>query len=88
MIFLKVIYTNFNILEELRKKSIQELESLLKNMQAYHQKMYEQANYWLDAKEQLIMDAETHNKVIASLVQFARDQQQAPKSIFYKDFNF
>jgi hypothetical protein len=51
----------------------------MNNMQIYQQKMYEQSNYWLDAKEQLIMDAETHNKVIASLVQYARDQQQAPK---------
>ena len=65
--------------EELRKKSIPELESLIEDLQNYHQKMHEQANYWLDAKEQLIMDAETHNKVIASLVQYARDQQQAPK---------
>jgi hypothetical protein len=52
-------------------------------MQTYQQKMYEQSNYWLDAKEQLIMDAETHNKVIASLVQYARDQQQAPKSKYF-----
>ena len=70
---------NLRISEELRKKSTQELQSLLQNFQIYQQKMYEQSNYWLDAKEQLIMDAETHNKVIASLVQHARDQQEVPK---------
>lgn len=61
---------------------MQELQSLVLSLQIYQQKMYEQSNYWLDAKEQLIMDAETHNKVIASLVQHARDQQQAPKGNF------
>jgi hypothetical protein len=76
--------SKFKILDELRKKNLQELESLLNNMQIYQQKMYEQSNYWLDAKEQLIMDAETHNKVIASLVQYARDQQQAPKSNYFR----
>ncbi len=36
--------------------------------------MQDQAGYWLDAKEQLIMDAEMHNKMIASLVQYATQQ--------------
>jgi Skp family chaperone for outer membrane proteins len=65
--------------EELRKKSPDELQSLIKSLHIYHPKIHEQANYWLDAKEQLVMDAETHNKVIASLVQYAQQQQQAPK---------
>ena len=38
-------------------------------------RMQEQAGYWLDAKEQLVMDAEMHNKMIASLVQYATQQQ-------------
>ena len=37
--------------------------------------MQEQSAFWLDAKEQLLMDAEIHNKMIASLVQFAATQQ-------------
>ena len=65
--------------EDLRKKSPQELQEYIRLLHMYHQKMQEQANYWLDAKEQLVMDAETHNKVIASLVQYAQQQQIAPK---------
>lgn len=38
-------------------------------------KIQEQAAFWLDAKEQLLMDAEMHNKMIASLVQYAQQQQ-------------
>jgi Skp family chaperone for outer membrane proteins len=68
-----------NYLDDLRKKSVQELEEIIQKLHIYHQRMHEQANYWLDAKEQLVMDAETHNKVIASLVQYAKDQQEAPK---------
>jgi Skp family chaperone for outer membrane proteins len=68
--------------EELRRKTTEELQGFLNSLHLYHQKMHEQANYWLDAKEQLIMDAETHNKVIASLVQYAQQQQQqVPKGI-------
>ncbi|KAJ1548759.1 hypothetical protein HK405_015545, partial [Cladochytrium tenue] len=37
-------------------------------------RMQEQANFWLDAREQLLMDAEMHNKMIKSLVQYATIQ--------------
>jgi hypothetical protein len=41
--------------------------------------MQEQVDYWLDSKERLLMDAEMHNKMIASLVNFAQQQQETPK---------
>ncbi|KNC99437.1 uncharacterized protein SPPG_05678 [Spizellomyces punctatus DAOM BR117] len=65
--------------DEIRKKSVEELADLVQQLTVYHQKMQDQANYWLDSKEQLIMDAEMHNKMIASLVQYAQQQQTAPK---------
>ena len=69
--------------EELRFKSTEDLRTLVSALMDYHQKMQEQANYWLDSKEQLIMDAEMHNKMIASLVQYAQQQQIAPKGIYF-----
>ncbi|KAJ3102518.1 hypothetical protein HDU97_000477 [Phlyctochytrium planicorne] len=60
--------------DELRGKSNEELEELIKILALYQLKMQEQANFWLDAKEQLVMDAEMHNKMIASLVQYATQQ--------------
>lgn len=42
--------------------------------------MQDQAGFWLDAKEQLVMDAEMHNKMIASLVGYAQQQQVALKT--------
>ena len=46
--------------------------------------MQEQVNYWLDGKEQLMMDAEMNNKMIASLVTYAQQQQVAgTKGIVY-----
>ncbi|TPX59654.1 hypothetical protein SpCBS45565_g07673 [Spizellomyces sp. 'palustris'] len=65
--------------DEIRKKTVEELAELVQMLTVYHQKMQDQANYWLDSKEQLIMDAEMHNKMIASLVQYAQQQQTAPK---------
>ncbi|KAJ3288675.1 hypothetical protein HK104_008031 [Borealophlyctis nickersoniae] len=65
--------------DEMRRKSPAELSDLIRTLHAMHQRMQEQANHWLDAKEQLAMDAEMHNKMIASLVQYAQQQQVAPK---------
>jgi hypothetical protein len=64
----------------MRKKTNEELEELIKTLALHQVRMQEQANYWLDAKEQLLMDAEMHNKMIASLVQYATQQQMgSPK---------
>ncbi|KAJ3329985.1 hypothetical protein HDU76_006713 [Blyttiomyces sp. JEL0837] len=63
--------------DELRKKTNDELEELIKVLALHQVKLQEQANYWLDAKEQLVMDAEMHNKMIASLVQYATQQHTA-----------
>ncbi|KAJ3022853.1 hypothetical protein HKX48_005054 [Thoreauomyces humboldtii] len=65
--------------EEIRQQTVAQLAALVANLTSAHQKMQDQANYWLDSKEQLIMDAEMHNKMIASLVQYAQQQQTAPK---------
>ncbi|KAJ3325450.1 hypothetical protein HDV06_004309 [Boothiomyces sp. JEL0866] len=62
--------------DEIRKKSKTELRELIQVLQKSLQQMQEQTNYWLDSKEQLVMDAEMHNKMIASLVTYAQQQQQ------------
>ncbi|KAI8912245.1 hypothetical protein DFJ77DRAFT_511761 [Powellomyces hirtus] len=66
--------------DDLRNQSVEQLAALVASLTAAHQKMQDQANYWLDSKEQLVMDAEMHNKMIASLVQYAQQQQTAPKA--------
>ncbi|KAK6092457.1 hypothetical protein MT418_007025 [Batrachochytrium dendrobatidis] len=65
--------------EEMRHHSTGEIRDLIKSLMDHHLKMQEQANHWLDSKEQLVMDAEMHNKMIASLVQYAQQQQVTPK---------
>ncbi len=60
--------------------SDQELQKLLERFLAISKQMQEYTAYWLDAKEQLVMDAEMHNKMIASLVQYAQQQQQLAAS--------
>ncbi|KAI8808182.1 hypothetical protein BJ742DRAFT_809973 [Cladochytrium replicatum] len=67
--------------DELRQKSADELQTLIRELGNYTTRMQEHANYWLDAKEQLVMDAEMHNKMIASLVNYAQQLQVAvPKA--------
>ncbi|KAI8810996.1 hypothetical protein BJ742DRAFT_799448 [Cladochytrium replicatum] len=67
--------------DELRQKSADELQTLIRELGSYTSRMQEHANYWLDAKEQLVMDAEMHNKMIASLVNYAQQLQVAgPKA--------
>ncbi|KAH9246716.1 hypothetical protein BASA81_015720 [Batrachochytrium salamandrivorans] len=65
--------------DEIRRHSTEDIRELIKSLMDHHVKMQEQANHWLDSKEQLVMDAEMHNKMIASLVQYAQQQQVTPK---------
>jgi uncharacterized small protein (DUF1192 family) len=65
--------------EELALKPNVELEELVGLLKQYSARIQNQVNYWLDGKEQLIMDAEMHNKMIASLVKYAQQQQEQPK---------
>ncbi|KAJ3177262.1 hypothetical protein HDU87_004513 [Geranomyces variabilis] len=62
--------------DELRNQTPEQLAALVASLTAAHQKMQDQANFWLDSKEQLVMDAEMHNKMIASLVQYAQQTTQ------------
>ncbi|KAJ3180593.1 hypothetical protein HDU85_003997 [Gaertneriomyces sp. JEL0708] len=64
--------------DDLRRKTTLDLNDLIHALKESHQKMQGQANFWLDSKEQLVLDAEMHHKMIASLVQYAQ-QQQGPK---------
>ena len=66
--------------DELLKKTPEQLKEISETLLELSRKMQEQAAYWLDAKEQLVMDAEMHNKMIASLVSYAQQQQIASKS--------
>lgn len=62
--------------DDLQKMSEEDLHNLLSRLVFLSKQMQEYTAYWLDAKEQLLMDAEMHNKMIASLVQYAKQQQQ------------
>ncbi|KAJ3296312.1 hypothetical protein HDU79_006996 [Rhizoclosmatium sp. JEL0117] len=66
--------------DDIRKMSTAELTTLLQSLAAAQVKMQEQSNHWLDAKEQLLMDAEMHNKMISSLVQYATQAKSSPRS--------
>ncbi|KAJ3153794.1 hypothetical protein HDU86_005127 [Geranomyces michiganensis] len=66
--------------DELRNQTPEQLAALMASLTAAHQKMQDQANFWLDSKEQLVMDAEMHNKMIASLVQYAQQTTQKASS--------
>ena len=46
----------------------QELNDFIESLNGSITNMQDQANYWLDSKEQLVMESEMHNKMIASLV--------------------
>jgi ribosomal protein L29 len=70
--FLNVFFPD---IDEIRGKSKNELRELIQELQGSLHHIQEQSNYWLDAKEQLMMDAEMHNKMIASLVTYAQQQQ-------------
>jgi hypothetical protein len=58
----------------LANKSLDELKEISKKIHFYTTRMQEHTSYWMDAKEQLLLDAEMHNKMIASLVQYAQQQ--------------
>ncbi len=64
-------------LDEIRNKSKREIRELISTLSASLAKIQDQANYWLDAKEQLVMESEMHNKMIASLV-LARFSSRLP----------
>jgi len=66
--------------ESLKSKSKKELQELIKSVIEATQNCNEYLNYVLDQKEQLKMDAEMHDKMIACLVQHAKQKQMAPKS--------
>ena len=70
----------YSWVDELLKKTPEQLKEISETLLELSRKMQEQAAYWLDAKEQLVMDAEMHNKMIASLVSYAQQQQIASKS--------
>ena len=74
-----MLFSFLKFIDTLKRKNPEELSNILSQMQLLNNKLNDQAIYWLDAKEQLAMDAEMHNKMIANLVQFAQQQQQAPK---------
>lgn len=65
--------------DEIRKKSKQEVRELISRLSSSLSKIQEQANYWLDAKEQLVMESEMHNKMIASLVSYAQQKEKTTK---------
>ncbi|KAJ3406839.1 hypothetical protein HDU80_010236 [Chytriomyces hyalinus] len=67
--------------DEIRGMSIAELSDLVQALAQLQVKMQEQSNFWLDSKEQLLMDAEMHNKMIASLVLYATQKPKgSPKT--------
>ena len=53
----------------LQEKSIGELEILLKRIKRFSIKLQKEIVRWSDAREQLLMDSEMHNKTIALLIQ-------------------
>ncbi|TPX41953.1 hypothetical protein SeMB42_g02839 [Synchytrium endobioticum] len=61
--------------DRIRRMTVQELGDLKTRVVDSTQRMQDQVNFWLDGREQLVMDAEMHNKMIASLVQYAQQQQ-------------
>ncbi|KAJ1565266.1 hypothetical protein HK096_003726 [Nowakowskiella sp. JEL0078] len=68
--------------DDLRKRTAGQLQDMIKQLLQSSTSLHQQANNWLDAKEQLLMDAEMHNKMIASLVQYAQQLQvQGPKGL-------
>ncbi|KAI8894121.1 hypothetical protein BC833DRAFT_606075 [Globomyces pollinis-pini] len=65
--------------DDIKKKTKTELKEYISNVQNSLSSVQDQINYWLDGKEQLVMDAEMHNKMIASLVTYAQQQQNPVK---------
>lgn len=60
---------------ELRGKTTIQLHALVAELKSSADKIQNQINSWMDAKEHLIIDSEMHNKMIASLVSYAQQQQ-------------
>lgn len=66
--------------DSLKTKTIEEIGELIKSVIEATQNSNEYLNLILDQKEQLKMDAEMHDKMIACLVQHAKQQQMTPKT--------
>ncbi|KAL7752190.1 hypothetical protein RI367_002235 [Sorochytrium milnesiophthora] len=62
--------------DDLNAKSVDELQSIQSTLAHAVPRLTAQINYYLDAKEQLSMDSEMHNKVISVLVQQAQKAHQ------------
>jgi hypothetical protein len=45
-----------------------QVTSLIREIEQSAQRVSQQTEYWMDSREQLVMEAEMHNKMIASLV--------------------
>jgi len=65
--------------ESLKTKTKKELQELIKSVIEATQNSNEYLNIVLDQKEQLKMDAEMNDKMIACLVQHAKQKQMSPK---------
>ena len=59
----------------MQTKSKDELQDFIRSLNDSLIALQEQVNYWNEAKEQLLVDAEMHNKMIANLVTYAKEQQ-------------
>jgi hypothetical protein len=61
---------------EMNSKTPQQLQTLINTLTEYNSKIQSQTNYYLDSKEQLVMESEMHNKMISNLVLYAQQQQE------------
>ena len=60
----------------MQQKSKDELKDFILILNKSLQNIQSQCNYWKEAREQLVADAEMQNKMIANLVSYAQQQQQ------------
>lgn len=68
---------------EISQKSPEQLQQLISSLQEYNARIQAQTDFYLDAKEQLVIDAEMHNRMIAQLVTYAQQQQEESKGILH-----
>ncbi|RKO98988.1 hypothetical protein CXG81DRAFT_28230 [Caulochytrium protostelioides] len=61
---------------ELTAMDDEELEAFIASLEASIHAMTRQADYWMEAQENLAADAAMYNQMIGSLVQYAQQQQQ------------
>jgi hypothetical protein len=65
--------------DELKSASVQQLMEYKKTLSSALHGLHAQINYYLDAREQLQLDAEMHNKMISALVQQAQKTHERIK---------